>query len=383
MKKKILLYQQVYLTISMTFIYRQLKGVSKKFDIFVGANKVENINIFPYNKIVGKSKKTVEKMITRCLKKIESKYTLLSASQQKYFNKVISENEIELIHAHFGPAGLEMLPIAENKKVPLLVTFHGYDASELLKDKIYSKHISSLFNYAHVITVSQNMMNELIPYGLRTERSYVHYIGVPVSEFEFEEKENLFEKYHLKKEITFLQVSNFVEKKGHIYTIEAFEQLVLTYPRAKLILAGDGLLKNKIEEVVKKKGLQNSVVFVGKVVKEEVQQLMKSADVFVHHSITAKNGDKEGIPTVLMEAMAVGLTVVSTNHAGIPELIEDGENGFLVDEKDVKNYAKKMVEVLSTDNKIRRNARKIIVEKFNMNKQNSELERIYSEILND
>ncbi|TFJ44431.1 hypothetical protein CKN73_02530 [Carnobacterium divergens] len=381
MKKSFLLYQQVYLTVSMTFIYRQLKGVSEKYDVIVGANKIENSDIFPYSKIVGKKKTVMGKVITRCLNKIQWNYTLLSKRQQKYYNQIIRKNKVNFIHAHFGPGGLEMLPIAKTNNIPLLVTFHGYDASELLRDKVYKKHIKELFEYAHVITVSKNMMNELVNFGLVKSKSYVHYIGVPISDFEYVEKEALVEKYSNEKEIVFLQVSNFVEKKGHLYTINAFEQLLSKYPMAKLVLAGDGILKDEIEQLVSEKKIEESVIFVGKVVKEEVNQLMKKADVFLHHSVTAKNGDQEGIPTVLMEAMAVGVTVVSTNHAGIPELITDGINGFLVDEKDIVGYVKKLEDVLLINNTTRKNARKTIVEKFNIDKQNNELQQIYKHVL--
>lgn len=120
---------------------------------------------------------------------------------------------------------------------------------------------------------------------------------------------------------------------------------------------------------------------MGKVVKEEVVTLMREADVFLHHSVTAENGDQEGIPTVIMEAMASGLTVVSTYHAGIPELIKDKETGYLVMEKDVDGYVKQLENVMYSDNTIRDNALKHIRENFNIDVQNKELIKIYQHIL--
>ncbi len=115
---------------------------------------------------------------------------------------------------------------------------------------------------------------------------------------------------------------------------------------------------------------------------KRVKELMKQADIFVHHSITASNGDQEGIPNVIMEAMATGLPIISTYHAGIPELITDEFNGYLVEEKDSEEYAKKIRKLLTEDiSFIPLNARKTIEEKFNLKKQQIKLNSIYEELL--
>lgn len=136
-----------------------------------------------------------------------------------------------------------------------------------------------------------------------------------------------------------------------------------------------------MEELCKELKVENKVQFIGKVVKEEVVQLMQEADVFLHHSVTSGNGDQEGIPTVIMEAMASGVTVVSTYHAGIPELIKDGYSGYLAQEKDIHGYVKKLKEVVESNNQIRENALNHIDKNYNMNIQNEKLIRIYDEIL--
>lgn len=381
MKKRVLLYQQVYLTISMTFIYRQLRGVSNKYEMLVCTNKTENLSVFPFEKLFSMPKTFLGKITTRVFRKLNSSYVLLSKPQKNCYSNVINEYDVELIHAHFGPGGLEVLPIAQKNKLPLLVTFHGYDASELLKNKVYVQHLKALFAYGYIITVSNYMKERLIGYGLDSSRCYVHYIGVPINDFEFKQRCSLDNKVKKKDEVIFLQVSNFVEKKGHLYTINAFEKIIKEYSNVKLIFAGDGILRSKMESLVREKKLDEKIIFVGKVVKEEVNTLMQESDIFLHHSVTSLSGDQEGIPTVLMEAMAVGLTVISTYHSGIPELIDDGVNGFLVEEKNVEQYVEKISLALSSDNKIRENARKVIVDYFNIEKQNVHLSEIYEEVL--
>jgi colanic acid/amylovoran biosynthesis glycosyltransferase len=123
--------------------------------------------------------------------------------------------------------------------------------------------------------------------------------------------------------------------------------------------------------------ISDRVEFVGRVVRRQVSDLMRSADVFVHHSVTGSDGDMEGIPTVIMEAMSTGLPVVSTKHSGIPELVDHGRDGFLVSERDVEGYAAALLSFRTADPAMGKSARKKIEEKFNIAVQNAELKRIY------
>jgi len=382
-KETVAIYQQEYLTISMTFIYRQLKGLNEKFKLLVMANRLNNVDIFPWEYIYSKPKTSFkEKAINKLYKLIKYKYAALSNQQYNYYKNLLIKENVKLVHAHFGPSGLEILPPVKELKIPLLVTFHGYDASMLLENRKYVAQLGELFDYAHIITVSKNMKDRLVKYGADPSKIKVHYIGAPLQDFAFHNRKALNEKAKNNELIKFLQVSNFVEKKGHKYTINAFKKFISFYPNSRLILAGDGPLKNSMEDLCNELNLNNHVQFVGKVTKPEVIKLMKEADVFLHHSVTAENGDQEGIPTVLMEAMGTGLTVISTYHSGIPELIIDGYNGFLVHEKDIKEYVEKLKYVLSTDNSIRKNAHNYVNKKFNIEIQNKELGDIYKFIIN-
>jgi len=390
MKPNIVIYLQHYLSPSMTFIYRQINGVQNAVKtIVLSSHKVENMNIFPIEQVHFNFRNLLRIKTSRIFNKIYGRHKLLSRkpkisfNQRNFFSKIISNNNVKLIHAHFGPSGIEILPIAKDLNIPLVVSFHGYDGSVLLKYEDYKQNLKRIFEYSHVIVPSHYMLNELIEkVGKIFNYSIVNY-GIPLDDFRYVQRVSVKRKVDRDEDITFLQVSNFVEKKGHFYTVSAFKKLLKFYPNVKLVLAGDGYLKGEIQEQVNKMGLNSKVIFPGAVNHKQVYNFMKEADVFLHHSITSSEGDKEGIPNVIMEAMATGLPCISTFHAGIPELIKDGINGFLIEEKDIESYIEKMKELLEKENDFSIQVRKTIEKDFNLEIQIEKLKNIYSELINN
>lgn len=381
-KRVVAIYTTNYLSISATFIYRQIRGLSDQFKPIVLASEVENLDLFPFEPIYVKNRSCVGRVISKAYRQVSRKYAALGPCQVSYWRDVLKKEGVRLIHAHFGPAGLGMLPLSKNLGLPLLVTFHGYDASRLLRDKVYLHALEDLFDNAYAIAVSRQMRERLVAIGADPSRVTVHHIGVPTDVFHYIPRISIAEKVRRGEIVEFLQVSNFVEKKGHEYTVVAFQGLLATYPQSRLILAGDGPLRLQIELQCRELGIEDKVRFVGKVSRPQVIELMTQADVFVHHSVTAENGDQEGIPTVLMEAMSTGLVVISTLHSGIPELIDSGLNGYLVAERDVSGYTDKLADVLGCGVEIGQRASEKINGKFNMTVQNVKLEDIYVELMN-
>jgi glycosyltransferase involved in cell wall biosynthesis len=381
-KQVVALYARYFLSPSETFVYRQLQGISSVFDPIVLTSAAQNSDLYPVDRLYVRPKGLAGRVYTRLERMATGRFSVITHAQRKYWTSKLVENQARLIHAHFGHFGMDMLGIARSLGIPLLVTFHGMDASQLLNNSSYTRGLAGLFDYAHVITISRNMARRLEPHGLDKSRLHVHYIGVPVDDFAFISRVPVSEKIKLGKPVEFLQVSNFVEKKGHRYTIDAFARHLGSYPGHNLILAGDGPMRSEVEALCSEKGIADRVAFVGRVVKTQINKLMRSADVFLHHSVTAADGDKEGIPTVIMEAMSTGLVVVSTFHSGIPELIDDGVDGLLVNERDVDAYVKKLNGLTDCDPGLPDKARAKIEDKFNMSIQNVKLGKIYEKVIN-
>jgi glycosyltransferase involved in cell wall biosynthesis len=376
-KPVVAVYVRYYLTPSETFIYRQLQGVRRGFRPIVLTSHPTHLDLFPTEPIYVQGKRFLGKVYTRLLNLATGRFASLTPKQKRYWTEVLTAQRVQLIHAHFGLFAFDVLPLAKSLGIPMVVTFHGTDASAYLKNKKYLRELPRLVDYAHVITVSRNMAERMATAGIEIPRVNVHYIGVPVDEFGYVRRTPIGEKLRKQLPVKFLQVANFVEKKGHKYTVEAFARVADKYPNTELVFAGDGPLRQSVESRCADCGLDGRVTFMGKVAGREVASLMREADLFVHHSVTAANGDSEGIPTVLMEAMSTGLPVMSTRHSGIPELVSDGVDGFLVGERDVDAYAAGMESLVDADPQMGGRARSKIEEKFNMSLQNDKLMDIY------
>jgi colanic acid/amylovoran biosynthesis glycosyltransferase len=376
----IAVYSQNYLSQTMTFVYRQLQGVVGHYRPLVLSTNLENVERFPFANIYAANRNPIQGIFNRVYNRLG--YYHLGGQQLHYFRRVLVHNRVRLVHAHFGPSGIEILPLLKKLGIPLLVTFHGYDVSRLLSRRCYSRGLIPLFEYAHIIGVSDQITGRLLSLGAEGRRTWTHRIGIPPEYISYKHRRPLREIVERNDQVVISQVSSFVEKKGHEYTITAFANFTKEYPNSRLILAGDGPLRGRMEEMCRTLGVYDRVSFVGWIDDQDVQKVLRGSDIFVHHSITAQNGDMEGIPTSIMEAMATGLPVVSTYHSGIPELIDDGVNGFLIGEKDTRAYTERLISMLDiADNEIGKNAVERILRDFNMARQNRELTDIYDSII--
>jgi len=383
-KNSVLIYTETFLRPSMTFIYNQLIELQTYFNIYVGCNKSRNKELFPYDKIITfPEKRGLSFLFQGMLRRSGIFYIYKNRIFEQSLVEFLIKHRIHLLHVHFGLFAVRVYNATNTCNIPLIVTFHGFDASRYLKNSGYVKAIRTIMGSPHVygITVSNTMKNKLKDYDIDISRTQCHYIGTDTS---------FFNKKHVNtskdnSSFILLQVSNFNEIKGHIYTIEAFymflNRITNSSKRPKLILVGDGPSKKKIIRRVKHLGLQQYVSFPGFTDKYMTRKYMAEADVFVHHSVTAKNGGHEGLPTVLMEAMAMELPILSTRHAGIPELVEDGLHGYLVDERDINTYSEKMLALFLNNSLNFQHNRNRILQHFDLKNNSNYLKEYYKEII--
>lgn len=246
-------------------------------------------------------------------------------------------NAIDVILIEYGTHAYDLLLLLKKSRLPIVVHFHGFDAS-VHKTIGRCGNYSEVFDLAtKVIAVSEIMEQKLLALGCPKEKLEYNVYG-PQSEFE-----EVLPRFSKKQ---FIGIGRFTDKKAPYYTIMAFKDVVEKHGDAQLLLAGEGLLLNMCQNLVQYYGLGGQVQFLGVITPERYRQLLVESLAFVQHSITAENGDMEGTPLAVLEASIAGLPVISTYHAGIPDVIINGKTGLLCKEHDVSGMANHMLQLL-------------------------------------
>ncbi len=293
----------------------------------------------------------------------------------------LNKARYDLILCHFGPNGVSGAMLKDVGAVDgkVVTVFHGADMSRSIEAK--GDHLYDLlFRKGDLfLPVSERWKKELVRLGCEEQKIIVHRMGIDLGKFAFIPR-----KMREDGRINILTVGRLVEKKGIRYGILAVARLLEQYPHVTYTIIGDGPLRKDIENVVRLLGVQNRVDILGWRPQEEVVGLMKTADIFLAPSVTAEDGDQEGIPVVLMEAMAQGMPVVSTRHSGIPELVQDGKSGFLVGERDVDGLAgrlKCLAEHPETWPEMGKAGRRFVEAHYNIDRLNDRLARICENLI--
>ena len=284
--------------------------------------------------------------------------------------------DYDAIVAHFGPAGVRAMDLRQAGVLggPLAVVFHGKDMSDHCTLKLQLRHYCRLFREAELLLpISELWRRRLLDWGAPPERITVLRMGVDIDRFEPAEDDR-----PLHRPLQALSVARLVEKKGLRYAIEGVRGAAAMID---FDIIGYGPLEGELAALAKAGG--NRIRLLGKRTHAEVFQRLAHADVFLLPSVVAAGGDMEGIPVALMEAMALGVVVIASRHSGIPELIEDGVDGLLVDERSGDQIAVALDRLAAGKIDIaglRRRARAKVARDFNNAILDRELEALLARI---
>ena len=366
---------------NFTFIFQDIKNISEIHDVMYMTFEDENYSLinndhlnFKLNKIKYPSQSFKSKIRWR-LEKLGIYFKWSDKSFSKKLKIEIEKFNPDIIHCQFAYESSKLFHNM-NVKIPVIVNFRGYGASHKLKNRFYVKWLGDLLRKKNVFPVyvsnslKINLENKnIIPRNV----GIILYTGIDTKKFKRKTFDN-------KKEIKFIQVGSFNEKKGQYYTIKAFSKLNLDNPNLKIKLQfiGSGKNLDKCKKLTKKLNLENKIIFHGKLDHNGIINLLEQSNIFVHHSITAKNGDQEGIPNAVIEAMAMQMPILSTYHSGIPEAVEHNLNGLLCKEKDINTLASQMKQIINWDYKI--DNRQKVIEKFCLSKHLRKLNNFYLDI---
>ncbi len=376
MKPIVAVYRDHLIYPSETFVLGQAEALKRFVPYYVGSRRVRGLSVPTARTVVAN-----EGSLSGRVHEISYKLWGLAPA----FVKRVRRLKPVLIHAHYGPEGVRALPLARALQIPLLVTFHGFDATtkdEYAKRSFYGhrvyvrrreklKHEAQLF-----IAVSQFIQDKLLEQGFPPEKILVHYVGVDTRAFRADPTQA--------RGPVVLFVGRLVENKGCEFLIRAMSRVQSLAPEAELVVIGDGPLRPSLELLAGK--TLRRWRFLGVRPQKEVRSWMNCARVFSVPSVTSVSGASEGFGIVFAEAQAMGLPVASFATGGIPEVVSHGETGLLAAERDWEGLARHISSLLSNDSLWRRlsaagQAR--VRDLFDLRRQTGALEEIYDRVLSE
>lgn len=400
---KILFFVSSFPALSETFILNQITGmIDRGHEVQILATKkvttahhpdVENYQLMDKVTYIEIPKKT----FIRGIKGLGNFMKILSKNPKRAFHLLNGKKNGQLIYSlrplyvapyfeenrdfdviigHYG-YNLLLLEIIKNSypTFPKLVGFfHGYDLTGFVQrfgSKIYRPLQQKTTTKG--LPISRLLDGRLKELKILVEQTQVHHMGINVSDFYYTQP------IEMTGVIQLLIVGRLTEKKGIDNAIEAVSILKQKNKKILLQIIGDGEQKVYLQQLITKLQLTEEVRLKGWQTQDVVKKAVREADIILLPSKVASTGDKEGIPVSLMESLATGKLVISTFHSGIPEMIQDGVNGWLIEENDSNGLAQKIEEVsqLSLDERITvsKEARKSIFLNFNIDKLNDQLIR--------
>ena len=278
------------------------------------------------------------RLLSRALSSKEYGYQAASLSTLYRLARLTdAPGRYDILHAHYGPVGNSYRFAREFWGRPLVVSFYGYDCFAVPRQdgpEVYRKLFDTV---DRVFILAEVMGKQLETLGCSASKQRKLPVGVRVADFAFAER-----KPSPGGSVRLITIARFVEKKGIEYALRAIAQVRSQGRKLHYDLIGDGPLRSQLEELIRELRLQDAVKLHGYCESQRVRELMAAAHLVLLPSVTATDGDQECTPVSLMDAQAAGMPVLSTRHSGIPEVVLDGQSGFLVPERDVAALAERL-----------------------------------------
>jgi len=346
-KKTVLVYRNELLPLSETFIKAQIQALQDWRAVLVGRRLLNQLPLEDLDvRIVGPERFAFH---SRLLWKAGKMLGVVPT----HVKRALQAERASLVHAHFGPDALDAWPLARALGLPMLVTLHGYDIN-IYREwweagnagsgmRSYPRRLRRLARQPRVsfIAVSEAIRRRAIEFGIPDKKIAVRYIGIDSTRF----APGPIPISQRAPRVLF--VGRLVEKKGCLYLIEAMAEVQKAVPAARLIVVGDGPQRQYLEQLAQQCGAP--VDFRGALPNAEVKRELDAARVFCLPSVTAENGDAEGLPISILEAQASGVPVVTSARGGVDEAVKEGVTGFVFPEHDISALVTKLTTILTHD----------------------------------
>jgi colanic acid/amylovoran biosynthesis glycosyltransferase len=359
----------------MLHIYRQITSLERVRPIVI-AQKRENAERFPFERVC-----TVGKPATHFLRRFWFRQLLdapwqISQMELEALQRILAKTDAQLLHIYFGHIAVHLLPLIRAWPKPTVVSFHGADVLVDMHKPAYRRATEEMLTAVRRVLVrSESLRRAVVELGCDENKIDIARTGIPLGEFPFRER-----AFPENGEWRFLQASRLIEKKGVATSLRAFAEFSARYPRSTITIAGEGPLLDELQALARELKIDNRVSFPGFVSPKQLNELFYASHIYLHPSQIGRDGNQEGVPNSMLEAMASGLPAFATNHGGIPEAIENGISGVLIAEGDHGALARALIEAAQDRHRVAQLGRvgaRAVGEKFDQRAQVRKLEDVY------
>lgn len=372
-------YCATFLKPEMLHIYRQITSL-KRVEPFVIAQKREEAERYPFDRIAIVGKPAFHFVRRFWFKQVREAPWEISSGEVRKLIAILERENAGLLHIYFGHIAVHLLPLIRAWPKPSLVSFHGADVMVDLDKPAYRSATQQMLEAVRMVLVrSESLGRALINLGCPAAKIRLQRTGIPVDEIPFRPR-----AWPQNGAWKFVQACRLIEKKGLRVSLRAFAKFADRHPASTFTIAGEGPLRTELGQLAADLDVADKVFFPGFISQNQLRELFYQSHIFLHPSEMGSDGNQEGVPNSMLEAMASGLPVFATEHGGIPEAIENGRSGILVREGDETALALALLERASNPDGlalIAANGAEAVRRHFEQSGQTSQLEDYYLEAM--
>jgi colanic acid/amylovoran biosynthesis glycosyltransferase len=363
----------------MLHIYRQITGLTQCAPVVI-AQKRENAARYPFEPLHIVPKPRTHFLRRFWFRQFGDKPWQMSHTEVRPLLAILSETGARLLHIYFGHIAVHLLPLIRAWKHPSIVSFHGADVMVDMNKPAYREATLQMLDAVRLVLVrSESLRRAVVDLGCDPKKIEIQRTGIPLEEFPFRER-----AVPKDGEWQFVQAGRLIEKKGLPVTLRAFSIFLKEHPNATLTIAGEGSLLPELQNLARALDIGERISFTGFLSQEQLRELYYRSHIFLHPSQTGRDGNQEGIPNSMLEAMATGLPVFATEHGGIPEAIENGVSGVIVPERDDEALARTLLTAAEDPDLLSRIGRagsSAVRKNFDLPTQAQRLDEIYLRLI--
>jgi colanic acid/amylovoran biosynthesis glycosyltransferase len=375
-KARILIFRHDLLPWSETFILNQAENLKHYVPIYCGLRRVNGLNTDAERTIVIQERSLAGWIRGQTFRAFRWAHSLVPQLRRL---------GVCLIHAHFEGGGMAAVRLARTLKIPLVVTFHGIDVTKQERFQwpnpavrmLWLRRRADLQRHGGLfLGVSSFIRDRMLDIGYPIERTEVHYTGVDLA--------SLASGSSTERHPIVLFAARLVEKKGCCFALEAMQTVQATVPELQLVIIGDGPLRKELEFEARSRRL--NAKFLGQCTKEITHEWMRRSRLLCAPFLPAKDGDTDGCPTIILEALAIGLPVVAFANGGSIEALDRGAAGILVPVGDSTALACAILRLHRDPalwSRLSFVGARLVEKQFDLQKQNARLEELYDQVIHN